>query len=496
MSFLRVALCLSFVAVLAPVVGGSTVTEFEIRSGDAVGWTGFGNVRLGRSFGEVDVGGSEAFQMVNVSGTAVLRTVTTVVSRVGGGNVTHATDGTEEARWDFQDAKIVLLPGRRGARMSWDSAGVIILEGRGSTTQAPVWKVGAQRVEGGPLDAVLREAGGPAFHLATHSDGVRMGSPVFDDASMRFCGEFSANVTGGSVAVVSAGVTRRADLDGTRERVGAGPLAIERAVAHSLTLGLRGACAPVLLRHPWWIQARDVAVDWSGTTLFENASGALRAGTHRVSFERARVELVGDSHSRIGWSLVAPATGPGAAAYDGEGIFDVVLVNGAPIAIATRQHRVTTPVAASVLAGLAAWILYHRFSGTRVLDHAVRGEIVRLVTRHPGIHLRRLADEMQVAWSTARFHVHVLERNGFLRTRRDGRYLAVFPVDADAPLPVRNIVARAVLDAFPVDGTPVALAEVARGLHISRQLANHHVRGLVTRGLVERVERGKARRLP
>ncbi len=63
----------------------------------------------------------------------------------------------------------------------------------------------------------------------------------------------------------------------------------------------------------------------------------------------------------------------------------------------------------------------------KVLDLDVRRRIVDHVQAHPGLHLRGLADALDVAVSTLEYHCYQLQRHGHLTTREDGGFKAFYP---------------------------------------------------------------------
>lgn len=64
-----------------------------------------------------------------------------------------------------------------------------------------------------------------------------------------------------------------------------------------------------------------------------------------------------------------------------------------------------------------------------VLELDSRRRIVEAVRDHPGIHLRGLADLLQMPVSTLEYHCHVLQKGGHLATRATGKFKAFFVPD-------------------------------------------------------------------
>ncbi|MEA3191548.1 MAG: hypothetical protein QOD77_2130 [Thermoplasmata archaeon] len=66
---------------------------------------------------------------------------------------------------------------------------------------------------------------------------------------------------------------------------------------------------------------------------------------------------------------------------------------------------------------------------TSVLELDSRRRIADAVRANPGIHLRGLADLLQMPVSTLEYHCHVLQKGGHLATRATGKFKAFFVPD-------------------------------------------------------------------
>lgn len=64
-----------------------------------------------------------------------------------------------------------------------------------------------------------------------------------------------------------------------------------------------------------------------------------------------------------------------------------------------------------------------------VLDLPLRRRIVECVEANPGLHLRGIAEQMDVALSTLEYHTYQLLRTGHLVTREDAGYKAFYPAE-------------------------------------------------------------------
>jgi predicted transcriptional regulator len=64
-----------------------------------------------------------------------------------------------------------------------------------------------------------------------------------------------------------------------------------------------------------------------------------------------------------------------------------------------------------------------------VLDLDARRRIVEHVRQNPGLHLRALAETLQMPVSTLEYHTYHLVRHGHLSTREDGGFKSFYPAE-------------------------------------------------------------------
>jgi DNA-binding transcriptional ArsR family regulator len=111
---------------------------------------------------------------------------------------------------------------------------------------------------------------------------------------------------------------------------------------------------------------------------------------------------------------------------------------------AVRAHYDWTPVAVGLGAlavAAAAWLAsngkallgvagavagYARVHGDGILEHPGRAEVYERVKAFPGVNFVQLSREVPFGASTLNYHLRVLERNGYVTSVRDGRYLRFF----------------------------------------------------------------------
>jgi len=123
-----------------------------------------------------------------------------------------------------------------------------------------------------------------------------------------------------------------------------------------------------------------------------------------------------------------------------------------------------------------------------------RAQTKLIVSNCPGIHIRRLQKLLGASFSTTRYHVDSLERNGEIIRSKDGRYDRLFPAGtAEAMKRVysifQNKTARRVLHALAEGGSneltngDLALRTSLPRSSVSECLANLGTTSMVRRSL-------------
>jgi len=85
------------------------------------------------------------------------------------------------------------------------------------------------------------------------------------------------------------------------------------------------------------------------------------------------------------------------------------------------------------LALLAFVPLYYRVTGKQVLDNYVRGKIHGYVIANPGDHYNGIKGNLGINNGTLAYHLKVLERENYLKSRMDGKYKRYYPYESMIP---------------------------------------------------------------
>lgn len=152
--------------------------------------------------------------------------------------------------------------------------------------------------------------------------------------------------------------------------------------------------------------------------------------------------------------------------------------------------------AVAIAAGI--WILYRRLSRDDVLDNDLRSRILGYVEADPGVHPSSLADDLDVAHQTVRYHLRVLEEFGEVELRSRGGNVHCFRAgvhDADDRrlAPVLTSASKRALLGLLVQEPGLCIAEAARRLDRDRSTVKRHVDALEDDGVVCSERRGSTR---
>ncbi len=139
-----------------------------------------------------------------------------------------------------------------------------------------------------------------------------------------------------------------------------------------------------------------------------------------------------------------------------------------------------------------------------------RGRIIGFLTAHPGCHLSGMIRALELGNHQAVHHLRILELEGNVWCRRDGRLLRYYtdrvnreaelsrlprPIDVNQLSDVGLMILRSIAEQSPDAPSPTQ-RELAAELKTSQQLVSHHLRRLESQGLISRERRGlKTRRV-
>lgn len=199
---------------------------------------------------------------------------------------------------------------------------------------------------------------------------------------------------------------------------------------------------------------------------------------------------------------------PARAQLDGDGDFTAVSYAGTQATYDWTAAAAAAGLGAITLAALG-WLAFHaktagpaigglvagyaRVSGQEILEHPGRQEVYERIKAEPGVSFTQLAERVPFGASALSYHIRVLERNEYIATVKDGRYLRFFDRQAGtyagprkhAVSALRNTTTAAM--ARHIRANPgVAQRDLAAAFGVTASTVNWHMARLAQAGLVTR----------
>lgn len=134
--------------------------------------------------------------------------------------------------------------------------------------------------------------------------------------------------------------------------------------------------------------------------------------------------------------------------------------------------------------------LYTKLKKDEILDHYTRGKIHGYILANPGDHYNSIKKSLKISNSSFAYHLHVLEREGVIKSRRDGIYKRFYTSEVQIPSNgnVLKESQRLIID--KIKETPgISQKDIASFLGVSSSTVNYHLQDLIRDNTV------KARRI-
>jgi DNA-binding transcriptional ArsR family regulator len=137
--------------------------------------------------------------------------------------------------------------------------------------------------------------------------------------------------------------------------------------------------------------------------------------------------------------------------------------------------------------------LFTKLAKEKVLDHKIRYGIQGLIIDNPGVHYSAIIREFDLPNGVAAYHLSVLEREGYIRSVRDGMRKRFYSSAAKVPK-TQKLTPEELreLAAYHIRQRPgLSQKEISDELGISRDSTGYHLRELVKNGKVQASRKGK-----
>ncbi|MEM3493710.1 MAG: winged helix-turn-helix transcriptional regulator [Thermoplasmata archaeon] len=118
----------------------------------------------------------------------------------------------------------------------------------------------------------------------------------------------------------------------------------------------------------------------------------------------------------------------------------------------------------------------------------MREKILTYINSHQGVHYRMIKNGLKLGNGTLSYHLHTLEKEGKVRSKKFGRYRVFYIQDAEKPY--LTPLQRKILEILK-NKPSISLKNLSGEIGISRQLLSYHLKILEMFGLVKKTRRGK-----
>lgn len=136
--------------------------------------------------------------------------------------------------------------------------------------------------------------------------------------------------------------------------------------------------------------------------------------------------------------------------------------------------------------------LYSKLNKEKVLNQFLRGQIYGYIMAYPGENYSSIKKALNVENGTLTHHLYILEREGFVTSRVDGRYKRFYPIGTSARKKVKtSMIQKAILKMIRQNPN-MTQTEIAESLETSKQVVNYHVKSLVNDGLLSVSKNGSS----
>jgi len=133
--------------------------------------------------------------------------------------------------------------------------------------------------------------------------------------------------------------------------------------------------------------------------------------------------------------------------------------------------------------------LYTKIKKNRVLDHYLRGKIHGYIIANPGEHYNAIKDQLEITNGALSYHLRVLERESYIRSRMDGIFKRFYPADMKLPTTHRNISSfQEVILTIVKNNQGLSQKDIAKRIGASSQVINYHIKIMEEADLI-RVDR-------
>lgn len=139
--------------------------------------------------------------------------------------------------------------------------------------------------------------------------------------------------------------------------------------------------------------------------------------------------------------------------------------------------------------------MYTKIRREQLLEHKVRAEILEHINSNPGIHYRKLLNDLDLQTGVLTHHLNMLERQMFIRSLQDSMYRRFYPVST--PINNKLILSEVQQNILKtIRAQPgISQAEIGRQLNHAKKVVSYHVKILSDADFVRVESTGRTNQL-
>lgn len=145
--------------------------------------------------------------------------------------------------------------------------------------------------------------------------------------------------------------------------------------------------------------------------------------------------------------------------------------------------------AAAAASGILPFLvpLYSKLSPDAVLSNQSRAQLYNMVCSQPGVTFGTLARVLNIAPGTAEYHLRILEREGYIRARKCGKFVRYYPWEMKTSpyTPVQ----QKIVNSLAIEPM-LSQTDLAEKVGVSKQVVNYNLKQLRELGVLEEQRQG------
>ncbi|UCE38007.1 MAG: winged helix-turn-helix transcriptional regulator [Thermoplasmata archaeon] len=137
--------------------------------------------------------------------------------------------------------------------------------------------------------------------------------------------------------------------------------------------------------------------------------------------------------------------------------------------------------------------LYTKLNKEEILDHYTRGKIHGYILANPGDHYNSIKKALDISNGSFAYHLHVLEREGVIKSKRDGIYRRFYPSEMRLPSNANHLKEIQKLIIERIKESPgMSQTDIASSLGVASSTIHYHIQDLISADLVEAKRMGRS----